>query len=272
MGLSLYYRFKAKVAADAARTLVRRLHAAARKLPFDDVSAIMEHNPPEGKYVFEKCEVDLRLTPGDRFLSRKRADGKVEHVEVPAIHSIWFDVNHPGSETATFGLATHPPVVIHREDIIRTASDGIEETLLGQGPTVEFPTRLRGWYSWSHCVKTQYASNPRCGGVDNFLRVHTSIFRMIDEAKRLGLTAWIRDDTKYWRHRDEQKLVAELERWNQIIAGVVGRLADKVAEAGHDAVAPIKDRPDFEHLEAKGVERLKREAKARRRKKGKREA
>jgi hypothetical protein len=146
--------------------------------------------------------------------------------------------------------------VVHREDVVTQLPGGGEERRIEAGATVEFNTRLRGWYSWSNCVKTQYAGNPKLGGVKNFLRAHHSVFAAIDECKRLGMTVRIRDDGKYWRHRSDDKLVVELKRWDELVAGIAGKLTDVLGSAPGVLVAPIKERPDFEHLEARGAKQL----------------
>lgn len=260
MGLSIYYHLKAKTDADGARDYVARLHKFVKKLSFDQVTPIFEYDPPDGRYVFKRRGTDpesRQWKPGDLYLERKRADGGTELVNVPSLHVVCFMANIKGSETATFGLASHPPVVVHREDLITEEPFGGETRQIGAGATVEVPTRLRGWYSWSGCPKTQYAANPKLGGIPNFLRAHLSIFKAIDEAKRLGLTTRIRDDAKYWRHRDEAKLIKELARWDNIVAGIVGRISDAMGDSVEGVVAPIKERPDFEHLEAKGLDQLR---------------
>jgi hypothetical protein len=260
MGLSIYYRMKAKTDADGARALVERLHGVVKALPFDDVSPIFEYDPPDGRYMFTVAGDDAdsrRWKPGAAYLERKRADGKKEIVDVPPLHVVYFAANLKGSETATFGLASHPPVVLHHEDIITTEPGGGETHQIGTGAAIEFPTRLRGWYSWSSCTKTQYAANPKYGGIPNFLRAHLSVFRAIDAAKRIGLKTYIRDDGRYWRYRSESKLVVELAKWDGLVAGIAGKFSDALGNAPGMVVAPIKDRPDFEHLEAKGIQQLK---------------
>jgi hypothetical protein len=177
-------------------------------------------------------------------------------VNVPPLHVVCFHANLRGSETATFGLASHPPVVVHREDVIIKHAGNDQEHRIGAGAPIEFNTRLRGWYSFSNCVKTQYAGDPRLGGNENFLRAHHSVFAAIDECRRLGMKVRIRDDANYWRHRDDGKLLAELKRWNELVAGITGRLTDVLGNDPGTVVAPIKQRPDFEHLEARGAERL----------------
>jgi hypothetical protein len=256
VGLSLYYRYKVKTDTAGARGLVERLHRFVKKLPFDAVTDVEEYDSPDGHYVFEQGELPLLLRGGDRYLSRKRADGETDHVHVPALHVVCFHASVEGSETASFGLASHPPVVVHNEDVVTYDADGNRTTHVGAGEPIEFPTRLRGWYSWQHSVKTQYAADPRHGGPTNFLKAHVSIFRAIDEAKRLGMNTRIRDDTSFWRDRDEAKLLAELARWDALIAGFAGKIGDKLAEAGHNLEAPIKDRSDYEHLEAKGAQMM----------------
>jgi hypothetical protein len=260
MGLTIYYDLKAKTDAGGARRLVKRLHRFAAKLPFDDCSEIFEYDPPGGRHAFTKGP-DPDRKPGAWYFERRRADGLTELVTAPALHVLCFHANTRGAETATFGLASHPPVVVHHEDVITPESKGRGESRrIGAGPAVEVPTRLRGWYAWHDGCKTQYAANPRHGGVENFLRAHLSIFRVLDEARRLGMKVAIRDDAKYQRHRDPRKLLAELARWDELVASIVGPLTDALAAAapGGTVVAPIKDRPDFEHLEARGADRSRR--------------
>ena len=240
MGLTIYYRLKARTDADGARSLVRRLHAFATTLPFDDVSEVREYDPPDGRYVFARAgrgAESLRWKPGQVYLTRKRGDGQTENVYVPALHVVCFHANCKGAETAVFGLASHPPVVVHREDIISSSPGGGVTHQLGAGASIEFPTRLRGWYSWSGFTKTQYAANPRYGGVANFIRAHLSIFKVVDGAKKLGLKAVIHDDAHYWKHRSEARLLAELAKWDELIAGFVGRFSDRIGDATGRIVA-----------------------------------
>lgn len=260
MGLSIYYRLKAKVDADGARRLVERMRESIAALPFDGVSDVFEIDPPDGKYVFDRWESGPGeytaggYRPGALYLDHKRADGEVEMVEVRSQHVIGFCATVAGSEAATFGLASHPPVVVHRESVITRIEGGGKTHQIGAGAAVEFQTRLRGYYSWWQAVKTQYASDPKLGGESNFLRAHQLIFRAIDECKRIGVHTHIHDDANYWRDRDDAKLLAEVRKWNELIAGFAGRLSDAMPPGA--IVAPIKDRSDFEHIEAKGAARL----------------
>jgi hypothetical protein len=155
--------------------------------------------------------------------------------------------------------------VVHREEAITRDEHG-QIRQRDAGAAIEYPTRLRGWYSWSNFVKTQYAGNPKYGGPKNFLRAHLSVFRVVELAKKLGLKTHIRDDGGYWKHHDKTKLLISLQQHDELIAGFTGRLTDVVGNAPGAIVAPIKDRPDFEHLEARGDKSLRDVGKRKRRK------
>lgn len=267
MGLTVHYNWKIKADLAAARRLIVKFHAAARKLPFDSVSAIYEQDPPPGKTPFRKYDHDFRQ--GSLYLPRKRGDGQEEVVHVPALGAVFFFANIKGAETAAIGLASHPPVVVHREEIIETGPDGICEHRIGQGAPVEFPTRRRGWFSWQSFCKTQYAGNPKLGGEANFLKAHLTLIELLDQIHQAGPSVKISDESGYARHRDVNRLLRSLRDWDAIIARVAGRLGDAIGNQPGALIAPIKDRPDFEHLEAKGIKVLKKlAARHRKRKKG----
>jgi hypothetical protein len=260
MGISIYYDLKLECPADRARQVVRALHAFAQtQAGFASVSPVLEFDPPDGQYAFDRADDDPDLAawkPGTLYLTREQANGADDHVCVPPRHVICFSGNRDGSEPAVFGLATHPAVVRHRETVTETGPDGIPTDYIGRGRAVEFPTGLGGWYSWWFAVKTQYAGDPRAGGEPNFLRAHKAVFAVVDFAKTLGLTTDVRDDTTYWKDRDDARLLAELRRWNELMAGFAGQLTDAMGPDRARLVAPIKDRPDYEHLEARGAEEL----------------
>ncbi len=169
MGLTIHYDWKAKTDLASARCTIVKFHAMALKLPFDKVSEILEQDSPEGKSEFRRCDDSFRQ--GDLYLSRRRADGEKELVHVPVLHAVFFYVYVRGAESAPIGLASHPPVVLHREELIERNEDSSEcGRIIGQGDPIEFPTRRRGYYSWHSFCKTQYAGNPKLGGEANFLK------------------------------------------------------------------------------------------------------
>lgn len=266
MGLTLYYDWKTRADFTSARRMIAKFRTLANKLPFDEVSEIYEQDPPDGEPRYELYEDRFRR--GDLYLTRKRADGLEEVVHVPAQHAVFFQVYVRGAETASIGLASHPPVVVHREDVIERAPDGAERgRLCGQGDPIEFPTRRRGYYSWHSFCKTQYAGNPKLGGEANFLKAHLSLVELLDELQQVGVKARIRDDSGYAKHRDVDRLLRSLREWDAIIARVVGKLSDTIGDERGAFIAPIMERPDFEHLEARGIDVLQKLAKRQRRRK-----
>lgn len=108
-----------------------------------------------------------------------------------------------------------------------------------------------GEVSWNGFCKTQYASNPNFGGVENFLRAHLSIVEILDYMDSLGFQVEVDDEGDYWDNRDIEALVKEIDEWNAMIAGFVGALNDVAKDQGGECEAPITQFPDFEHLEAK---------------------
>jgi hypothetical protein len=268
MGLTVHYEWNAKCDLPSARRMIVKFRALALKLPFDEVTQIFEQDPPDGKTAFRRYKHSFRQ--GNLYLTRKRHDGEHELVHVPALHALFFNVYVKGSETASIGLASHPPVVVHQEDVIERDETGKEGgRIIGQGDPIEFPTRRRGYYSWHSRCKTQYAGNPKLGGEANFLKAHLSLIELLDQIKATGVKMQIRDDSRYARHRNVDRLLRCLRDWDALVATIAGRFSDALSDKPGAVVAPIKARPDFEHLEAKGIGVLKKiAARQRTRKKG----
>jgi hypothetical protein len=151
--------------------------------------------------------------------------------------------------------------VVHREDLIERREDGSEcGRHFGQGDPIEFATRRRGYYSWHSFCKTQYAGNPKLGGEANFLKAHLSLIEMLDQMQGVGLNVRMRDDSRYAKHRNVDRLLHSLRDWDAVVARFAGSFSDALGSESGRLIAPIKDRPDFEHLEAKGINVLKRMA------------
>jgi len=266
MGLSVSYEWKTKTDLPSARRLIARFRTLALKLPFDEVSEIYEQDPPDRESAYRRYDGKFRY--GGLYLSRKRGDGETELVDVPALHAVFFSVRVEGAESAMIGLASHPPVVLHREDVIERNRDGSEfQRIIGRGDPIEFPTRRRGYYSWHSFCKTQYAADPKLGGEANFLKAHLSLIELLDQIQALGVNVRIHDDSRYAKHRDVNRLLRSLREWDAMIANFVGKLNDALPDHRGSIVAPIMERPDFEHLEAKGIQVLKRMAARQRKRK-----
>ncbi len=239
MGLTIHYRLGAEgIGEDQARQHVEQLHRRATELPFAKVLPIVEFSPDpnddasidrESPHAWLLIQAERHVQMGDRYHS------------VPPTQVIAFTtLPGEGCESANFGLCRYPTSIVIGE----TDDDG---------PQQRVPTKLRGW-SWASFCKTQYASNPQCGGLENFLRCHLGVIGMLDCAKELGILEEVVDEGGYWEQRDAEALTREIARWNEMIAGVFGRLKDSM---GEKIVGEIASFPDFEHLEARDEARRK---------------
>jgi hypothetical protein len=101
----------------------------------------------------------------------------------------------------------------------------------------------------------------------NFLKAHLSLIELLDQIRRKGISVRVRDDSRYATHRNANRLLRSLRDWDAVVANVVGQIGDALDENAGAVVAPIKDRPDFEHLEAKGVDVLRKLAARQRKRK-----
>jgi hypothetical protein len=178
-----------------------------------------------------KIQACRHLEVGDRSISIKPD------------HIITFTV-HPGAgcEPANFGLCHFPQQV----DV---AVPGVQDQ--------RHTTGLAGW-SWRSFCKTQFASDPRCGGVENLVRCHVGLVKLLDVAAALDrMTVDVHDESHYWERRDPKELVNTVGEWNEFIAAYAGKLKDLAERNGITVESAIAGFPNFEHLEAKGPDRLR---------------
>jgi hypothetical protein len=211
MGLTIHYRLGlSQGTLRDVRRMVRRWHAAAGECNFAAVGPIEEFpGTPE-----RELDVTFRLG---------RAGGR----DVPPRRAIGFTVlPGPGCESAELGLAILPATVRRGRKTVRT--------------------RNPGWRWYDFC-KTQFASAPQLGGVENFLRCHLGLIRLLDEARALGIRVRVQDEGGYWKRRDQAALVRELQSYNEFLAGFGGELKDACGSA---VTGPIFRFANFEHLEA----------------------
>lgn len=226
VGLTIHYSLSPDAASpEDARRQVEALRQRALDLPFAQVGDLLEFRG-------EACDPGSHDHPGHRWLLvqavRSVWPGE-EHHEVGPDHVIAFTADPgTGSETANFGLCRYPQAIESR----------------GR----RLPTGLPPW-SWESFCKTQYASNPDCGGVENFLRCHLSVVGLLDHAAKLGLLGDVTDESGFFEQRDVEGLAAEVVRWNRGIAAFTGRWKDLF---GDGFAAEITQFPNFERLEAEG--------------------
>jgi len=116
-------------------------------------------------------------------------------------------------------------------------------------------TERTGW-CWHSFSKTQYASERRCGGIENFVSCHLCVIKMLDFIKASGLaTVTVDDGGGYWEKRSLEALVNEIGKWNEFVAGAIS-IARSLTGGKGKFEAPITEYQDFEHLEAKGLDRI----------------
>jgi hypothetical protein len=233
MGLTIHYKLQSNTgSAKQARQLLEQLRQKALDLPFKEVGEIVEINGSSAD--FNKLGQDdpnrWLLIQAGQYLVRDGRHYRITPTCVIAFSTLPGD----GCEQANFGLAVYPKTIEvedrsgspHRKKKIRTG--------LGE-------------WSWGSFCKTQYSSNPDVGGVENFLRCHLAVVKLLDAAAELGILKEVSDEGDYWQKRDLKALAAEVGDWNTLIAGWAGRFKDAFGEG---VISEIAKFPNFEHLEA----------------------
>jgi hypothetical protein len=234
MGLTIHYGLSTdRTDVESARSLVQSMHQLAKQLPFQEVGDIVElqgdecdHNQGDDERRWLKIQAGQYVERGENFF------------KVAPSHIIAFTtIPGEGSEPANVGLCRYPEFV----EIERPRKQRLRTNLLG--------------WSWKSFCKTQYASAPAAGGVANFVRCHLSIVELLDAIQKRQLAkVEVNDASDYWDHRDVRKLAETVGEWNEMVAAVAGQFKD--AAGGVQLEAPITQFPDFEHLEAKGRDKL----------------
>ena len=236
MGLTIHWNLQADVRTEPeARALVERLRQRALDLPLASVGEIMDLSGRDADYKVQPAESPARwlLIQAGQYIESGDC-----HYAVAPQHVIAFQTQPgEGCEPANFGLCRYPAFI------------EVEDQRVGFLPRKRrVRTGLTGW-CWSSFCKTQYASNPACGGVQNFLRCHLSVISLLDFAKSLGIIEGVSDEGSYWETRDVEALAREVGSWNEMIAGFAGQLKDAL---GANVVSEIAKFPNFEPLEARG--------------------
>lgn len=243
MGLTIHYSLKAKGREAQAMKLVAQLHQAAHDLPFKELGAIVD-------VAGDACDFNKREQQDPLRWSLVQASGSVRvkgthgmgdsYVSVVPTRVISFNAwPGEGCEESNFGMCQYPAEIFSPH--------------YGR-----LKTRMSGW-QWKSFCKTQYASNPDCGGAANFLRCHFTVIAMLDKAKELGCLEEVSDESGFWEQRDVPALVKEIGSWNQMIAAFGGKLKDVLGDGVESA---ISEYPNFEQLEAAGQEKLPPETEA----------
>ena len=175
MGLTIHYRLESKAKSQSeAQKQVEQLRQKALDLPFKEVDEIVD---------LEGDELNLEIVPKDdpnRWLliqAEQYLEREGRHYRIPPTRLIAFST-FPGNgcEAANFGLAQYPKTIEIEGNKVRT--------------------NFGGWL-WSSFCKTQYASNPECGGVEHFLRCHLAVVRLLDQAEKIGILKEVSDEGEF---------------------------------------------------------------------------
>jgi len=224
MGLTIHYSLKSGMRSPKkARELVARLRGRALDLPFERVDDIIELSGPACDYQQYDQDHPNRwlLIQAGQFVDDPRH--KEYSYTVTPNHVIAFSTwPGRGCEEANFGLCRYP-AMIQVDDPICT----------WQRRTIR--TKLTGW-SWGSFCKTQYASEPECGGVPHFLRCHLAVVKMLDHAKTIGILEGVSDEGGFWERRDVKALARNVGEWNAMLDALTGQLRQWF---GQDVIAQL---------------------------------
>lgn len=242
MGLTIHYSLTTELTEpDDVITLVESIRQVARDLPFQEVSELLEFHGPEADFEHAGRDDAHRWLKIQASRHVERGNGCFS---VKPLHIIGFTAwPGEGCEPANVGFGRYPAFL---------------EVPTRSGRSRRLATKIKGW-CWGSFCKTQYASNPDCDGVPNFLRCHVCVVKLLDFIVRTGLvTVDVRDEGGYWEERNLEKLAREVGDWNEMIAAVSGLYKDQANQEGFTVESAIAGFANFEHLEAKGLERLQR--------------
>lgn len=103
-------------------------------------------------------------------------------------------------------------------------------------------------WRWQSFCKTQYANDPRFGGLGNFLRSHLALTAALEKAKELGMLREVSDEGNYWETRDLTVLAKAVGEYDALVAGL-GQ-STKGAD-GIKVVSALDGRPDLAKLQDK---------------------
>jgi len=220
MGLTIHYNLKSTTRSPKkARKLVAHLRGRALDLPSANVDDIVELSGEECDFDKRDQDDPLRwlLIQACQYVERPASGGRVRRYRVAPTHVIAFGtLPGEGCEQANWGLCRYPThIEVANPDL--------------PWRTKRIRPGLPGW-RWSSFCKTQYSSNSQYGGVENFLRCHLAVIRMLDHAQTLGILEEVCDEGEFWRNRDIRALAKQVGDWNEMTAAFAGELKDLLGD------------------------------------------
>ena len=196
MGLTIHYSLHSRGGDAQARQLIQALHQAAQDLPFQQLGAITDLSGVQCDYQHRRDDDPLRW-----LLIQCRGSVDIDphsSIRVAPRRLLAFTA-WPGEvcESSNFGLCQYPATVDF------------------QGRTIK--TKLSGW-RWRSFCKTQYASNPACGGLTHFLQCHLIVIALLDPAPRRALCCHRPD-----HHRSQNAFALSVVETRNITPAVIAR-------------------------------------------------
>lgn len=248
MGLTINYKFDlpGTLPVDEIRKQLNIFRQRCMDLPFENVSDMAEFTGEDCDFEKHRHNNDVcwLLINANHHYPFKLVGGKPVYTEgseadhwmnVIPTHIIAFStLVGEGCESAEFGLCRLPQFV----------------TITIDGIRYRRPMPEADKWTWHSFCKTQYASDPRCGGAQNFLKCHFTVIKALDIAKEVGFDVTVNDEGDYWKTRDHVLLLKNVGAYNEMIAGLAGQIEAAAKAAGMTVEAPIKNYTNFEHLEA----------------------
>ncbi len=122
--------------------------------------------------------------------------------------------------------------------------EDMERLVFGEENTIPGETG-----TWGSFCKTQYSNQ---FGLPTFLRAHMTVCAILEKAQDMWFKVFVHDEGEFWTKRDVKALAEEVAQWDQMIAAMFGTMKDAAPEGVLES--PIQNRPDFEHLEMKGLQ------------------
>lgn len=266
MGLTINYKIDGATSdREEALGIVQKIRSLAMDLPFEKVGEIIEisgdranHHHPD----YDKGgELENYLWMALQATGFSEALGESEpKIAMAPLELIAFEIRPgPGCESANFGMCRYPATI---------------DFSCGKGRRKKLATGFGDVWSWSSFCKTQYASDPRFGGLANFLRCHISLVTLLDRIReRLGLHVYCHDEGGYGPRNDNEDvktgkavdkitykpgkyspalLAEQVGHWNEICAALSGAIDDALGVKGVKSSSPINRFSNFEQLEFRG--------------------
>jgi hypothetical protein len=222
MGLTIHYDLKVKKGTNVRGLLERARLFAQNELHPAELSEVKHFDSEEFKQHRNDRESEwfwASIQAGGRVKLDRGSSAYVDPLQV-TMFRMWPGAN---CEEANIGFATFPTTIDNRGDTVKTKLTGLR------------------WHSF---CKTTYA--------DDFLKCHLMVIAMLDWLDDNGVKVTVSDEGDYWETRNLKALASGHGDDLSMLAAFAGALTDGL---GVGVVAPILERPDFEHLEMAGIEK-----------------